>query len=923
MHTYEYHPSAAVLTNAPAPTATATVVAYKGSVQQSATVGSISGGATGITAVTTNNGTTAPLITFTVTTALATANGTFTIPITVAGIVFTQIFTWSLSFTGTSGTPGTPGAPAAMIDLTATTQVLTQPATGGATTPATAVVTGTAINTTISTWDYSVNGAAFSTSLPTGVTIAGNVVTVTGATITARTIAVRATGGGVSDTMTIAKSVDGAVGGTGAAAYTILLTNEAHAFPGTATTAVAGTTTTQVIAYKGATLMTSHVNAITGATGISAATTTNDSTASVVTVTVTTALTTGGTLSIPIVVDGITFTKQFSYTVSLTGATGGTGPQGRSVTSITPYFAQVATGAAAPTKPAVATPLAPWVATEPAWVVNTELYRTEKTLYSDATFEYSTVSKVSAYTAANSKNKTFYATGFIPNPAYTPLLPKTDPAYQPENLWVPLAGTYTLGDVWYQTDDNNSMYRWDGSAWIYVSNPDVPVVVESNRVYGETVDQLGIQVNELSILASSADNTADTADGRVSMSDYKPGPDDGTYLVTKPDPSTGLDTEYLVPRVNGSIWFTRTRPRVNLCTNPSVETDTVGWSTGNCSIVRDAALFVPAGTYTMKVTNTTSASNHTLSWGSTTKIPCAPGQIFTASIYAELITGLGTGVNLNLIWCNAAGTSVGSISSGPVQLTTNAFQNLGTASEPRLKVTATVPATPTGIVSFYIQVISPGPCASDVWHAGALLVEQEDDLGRYFDGDSDPDDAHWDGTPHASTSYLDGDNIQEIWELRDGDWIRKYLTDSTINDLDASKLYGEVNGEIIQDATLGPEKLATVLVPASEALAAGDLVNIWSQDGDPRARKASATLRYEAHGYVLEAVTVGSNAIVRHHGYNSLLTGLTPGDQWLSVTAGKVASEPPKTIGTLLQRVGHAPDDQVLNFAPADPIWIV
>src|SRR5690606_30674002 len=107
--------------------------------------------------------------------------------------------------------------PASIIALTATTQVLTSPAAGGATTPATAVVTGAGTNATIDQWQYSTNGAAFTATLPTGVTRSGNVVTLTGATMTARTITVRmaATATGAVDTLTVAKVSVGATGGTG------------------------------------------------------------------------------------------------------------------------------------------------------------------------------------------------------------------------------------------------------------------------------------------------------------------------------------------------------------------------------------------------------------------------------------------------------------------------------------------------------------------------------------------------------------------------------------------------------------------------------------------------------------------------------------------------------------------------------------
>ncbi|KAA9150036.1 hypothetical protein F3K36_33425, partial [Delftia sp. BR1] len=51
----------------------------------------------------------------------------------------------------------------------------------------------------------------------------------------------------------------------------------------------------------------------------------------------------------------------------------------------------------------------------------------------------------------------------------------------------------------------------------------------------------------------------------------------------------------------------------------------------------------------------------------------------------------------------------------------------------------------------------------------------------------------------------------------------------------------------------------TAVIAASEALAAGDWVNVWNSTG-AKVRKADATTSgKEAHGFVLAAVTSGAN----------------------------------------------------------------
>ena len=120
--------------------------------------------------------------------------------------------------------------------------------------------------------------------------------------------------------MTIAKVADGL---TGADAYTVLLSNESHTFPGTTNTAVGGSIQTSVLAYKGTSASPATVvqNNITGlVTGMTAAVAGSPGNV-VVTVTVTNALVAqSGFLTIPVTVDSITFNKIFSWTVSYTGA---------------------------------------------------------------------------------------------------------------------------------------------------------------------------------------------------------------------------------------------------------------------------------------------------------------------------------------------------------------------------------------------------------------------------------------------------------------------------------------------------------------------------------------------------------------------------------------------------------------------------
>ena len=114
----------------------------------------------------------------------------------------------------------------------------------------------------------------------------------------------------------------------------------------------------------------------------------------------------------------------------------------------------------------------------------------------------------------------------------------------------------------------------------------------------------------------------------------------------------------------------------------------------------------------------------------------------------------------------------------------------------------------------------------------------------------------------------------------------------------------------------------TASITASENLAAGDLVNVWNSTG-AKARKADATTAgKEAHGFVLAAVTSGNPATVYFEGTNTGVTGLTPGVQYLSTTAGLATATAPSGSGNVVQRVGFATDAAALNFQSGVPVTL-
>lgn len=102
-------------------------------------------------------------------------------------------------------------------------------------------------------------------------------------------------------------------------------------------------------------------------------------------------------------------------------------------------------------------------------------------------------------------------------------------------------------------------------------------------------------------------------------------------------------------------------------------------------------------------------------------------------------------------------------------------------------------------------------------------------------------------------------------------------------------------------------------IQASEALAAGDWVNIHDVSGSRRVRKALAADNTKpAHGYVTASVNSGANAAVFTSGVNGSvpLTGFTAADSGKAIflsagTSGGCTKTPPTGAGNVVQRLGY------------------
>ena len=290
------------------------VIAYKGNTQVPATIGSITGMPTGMTTSINNNNTNNASFIVAVTSSMTSRNGVLTVPITVDGVTFTKRFTYALSLNGSDGADGTN---AKLLSLSANKQLI---AFNSDNTPKDSTeITLTAIQQNFSdgvTWSTNPSVPLTGTGLTRGLAVSN---------FNSNTrIAVTISSGSLSDTVTLVKVIDGTDGSDGTDGIdgcTINLSNDNHTFVASSngTIEVQQAITTTVTAYKGSTLITPTIGTLPTVNGL---TISRNGTTITIIAPVGTNLATHGSFNIPVIVEGITFNKAFSYSKTNCGADG-------------------------------------------------------------------------------------------------------------------------------------------------------------------------------------------------------------------------------------------------------------------------------------------------------------------------------------------------------------------------------------------------------------------------------------------------------------------------------------------------------------------------------------------------------------------------------------------------------------------------
>lgn len=140
---------------------------------------------------------------------------------------------------------------------------------------------------------------------------------------------------------------------------------------------------------------------------------------------------------------------------------------------------------------------------------------------------------------------------------------------------------------------------------------------------------------------------------------------------------------------------------------------------------------------------------------------------------------------------------------------------------------------------------------------------------------------------------------------------------------DASKII-RLNAAGQIDPTMIPGADSPVTVTASEAISAGDWVNLHNSSG-LKARKADATTSgKEAHGYAPSAISNGASGEIRFDGRNSSASGRTvAARQYLSTTPGLPTETAPSSSGNVVQLLGVALSATEIDVNIMDGIILV
>ena len=194
--------------------------------------------------------------------------------------------------------------------------------------------------------------------------------------------------------------------------------------------------------------------------------------------------------------------------------------------------------------------------------------------------------------------------------------------------------------------------------------------------------------------------------------------------------------------------------RVNLIPNPSFEVDTTGWTAGGSSSKitrRTTGPMVGVGVgYVEDIGFGDGVNVYTSSPG----MPIVGGLPYAAVLHARASHEYLLPITVRIYWRQNSST---------ISTTTATYSILPEDGYVPLVVGGVAPASATHIMVGLSVPHSGGQFYLTGIHLDAVLLEQAEQPGEYFDGDTEG--ASWSGTPHASSSSIAGVGQPLGWDF--------------------------------------------------------------------------------------------------------------------------------------------------------------
>jgi hypothetical protein len=227
---------------------------------------------------------------------------------------------------------------------------------------------------------------------------------------------------------------------------------------------------------------------------------------------------------------------------------------------------------------------------------------------------------------------------------------------------------------------------------------------------------------------------------------------DNTTGALNADPNGGFWYDKILKVFRGVEYLDATTMRVNLCKNPSFETDLAGWTANSGTITRTVgtpgAGGVVDGTARMDYTVTTSSTS-CYSQYYTDHGEVAAGETLSISAYV-FTASASRGAFIAIQWQNASGSTIGSTISGT-------FAVLNANEQARIGITATAPANASRLrVLIYYRSSANGSPASGTLRTDAVLIEKQSTIRDFFVG---------------AKSDFSGGGTEKYWEVQIGEFM--------------------------------------------------------------------------------------------------------------------------------------------------------